>query len=157
MVASARSPCVTVYFNNLHPCSHEAEIGSAQAYLKVQCNPVICRVVRKIHSPLTPIGVLSPQMQLIGTWCYLSYTEQFNTLSPPPLAAHTHSHPPTHPHTHLRMLNQKSTPSSPSTYAHAHLHTAASCPRDYSNAHGPALSSTQCSLLQAAVAISLWR
>jgi len=73
--------CVTVYFNNLHAYSHKAEIGSAQAYLKVQCNPVICRVVRKIHSPLTPIRVLSPTMQLIRIWCYLRNTEQFNILT----------------------------------------------------------------------------
>lgn len=82
--------CVTVYFNNLHPYSHKAEIGWAWAYLKVQCNPVICRVVRKIHSPLTPIGVLSPLMQLIGIRCYLRNTEQFNTLTPPPPHTHTH-------------------------------------------------------------------
>lgn len=88
--------CVTVYFNNLHPYSHKAEIGSAQAYLKVQCNPVICRVVRKIHSPLTPIGVLSPLMQLIGTWSYLGNTEQFNTLTLLPLPRHTYTHPRTH-------------------------------------------------------------
>ena len=97
--------CVTVYFNNLHACSHKAEIGSARAYLKVQCNPVICRVVRKIHSPLTPIGVLSPLMQLIGIRCYLRNTEQFNTLT---LALpHTHTHvcacAHTHTHTHPRI------------------------------------------------------
>lgn len=78
-IASIHSP--TVEFNNLHVCSHKAEMGLARAYLKVQCNPVICRVVRKIHSLLTPIRVLSPPMQLIGPWCYLGNAEQFNTLT----------------------------------------------------------------------------
>lgn len=119
--------CLTVYFNNLHAYSHQAEIGSAQAYLKVQCNPVICRVVRKIHSPLTPIGVLSLLMQLIVIRCYLHNTEQFTTLTPP--HARTHAHVPE---------NLKSTPWPPSLLAHARTHTFAhSCDgqREYSNAH----------------------
>lgn len=78
-------PCVSPGDTSLqlkpHVRSHEAEMGLARAYPKVQCNPVICRVVRKIHSPLTPIRVLSPPMQLIGPRCYLGNAEQFNTLT----------------------------------------------------------------------------
>lgn len=120
-IASIHSP--TVEFNNLHVCSHKAEMGLARAYLKVQCNPVICRVVRKIHSLLTPIRVLSPPMQLIGPWCYLGNAEQFNTLTRLLLCRRARVY---------HSKNYISTPP-PTTVIHAHLCTAASCIKKYSH------------------------
>lgn len=92
-------------------------MGLARAYLKVQCNPVICRVVRKIHSPLTPIRVLSPPMQLIGPWCYLGNAEQFNTLTRLLLCKRTHAY---------HSKNSTPTPLRPLSYVYA------SCIKKYS-------------------------
>lgn len=90
--------------------------SSAWACLKVQCNPVICRVVRKIHSPLTPIRVLSLLMQLIRMRCYLRNTEQFNTL-----LSHAHTHARTHTctPTHVKPGVHPMTTFGTATFAHS--------------------------------------